>query len=423
MESDAVLTETYTIKKNVVIQNKVNEVVTLSRGHVGDLFVANAGVTFQLGATSQEDAGQLIVDGAWIVEGENTAVAKRSIYVKGADTIFVLQKNATLQNANSTASGAALVNFGTCHLYGNMLNNVSSSSNEGAYGAGAILQCRGSSSLTIYSGTYTGNKNTGAYGGGGVIGTQVTKSGSSAGAITISGGTFTDNSAADGGVIYVYTTELVSITGGTFTSNKASTYGGVISTVKGASADAGVNINIAGGNFSNNSAGTGGVLYLYENGELTVTGGTFTQNEATKYGGGVVFVANKAKITVSGATMTGNCAAAGSSYYGGGAITLTGNATATISNSTISGNTHAGVLADETKNSNGCDIAFRGNGKNLTEQLILQDDTSFNGIVGHMASDEKATLQVVFSDETIQELEYGKRYHVNSSEKTLTEIQ
>lgn len=423
IESDAVLTETYTIKKNVVIQNKANEVVTLSRGHDGNMFVANAGVTFQLGATDVEDKGQLIVDGAYIVNGENTELSTRTVYVKGTDTIFVLQKNATLQNANSSASGSALVNFGTCHLYGNMLNNVSSASNEEAYGAGAILQCRGSSSLTIYGGTYNGNKNTGKYSGGGVIGMQVTKSGSSAGAITISGGTFTDNSAAYGGVIYVYTTELVSITGGTFTSNKASTYGGVISTVKGASADAGVNINIAGGNFSNNSAGTGGVLYLYENGELTVTGGTFTQNEATKYGGGVVFVANKAKITVSGATMTGNCAAAGSSYYGGGAITLTGNATATISNSTISGNGHAGVLADETKNSNGCDIAFRGNGNKLTEQLILQDDTSFNGIVGHMASDEKATLQVVFSDGTIKELEYGTRYNVDCETKTLTEIQ
>lgn len=733
------------VDTSVVIQNKKDMNVTISRGNSYKGTMFDYFNDIQLGSLDESDSGTLIVDGY----SEN-AISGRTVNIRGGRK-FVLAKNATLQNANCNASGAAIVNRGTCDLYGTIKDNQSSNAgSESGYAAGAILQCRGNNPLTIHSGTYTGNKNTGTYGGGGLIGTQVTNTAEgSAGPITIKGGFFSANSANEGGVLYVYTTQNVSIKGGEFSGNSATTYGGVISTVAATSTDNGANILISGGEFtstivdeetaeettvnaatrggvvylntygtltisggkftgnqatrggvveslstvtisggeftfnevtnnagvvylsdtgtltisdgtfqdntaaslggvihtastgtvtiedgtfrrnsaksggvittstssgsitiengtfeynsatanggvvvvnttsslftvnggtftantavtyggvihtaagtstddvitrtnviinggtftstivdeetneettvnaaqyggvvylnnygtltintgrfvgniaeyggvistsesagvvtindgmfteneatemggvayvrtieslfsivdgqftynratdggviatpnnkvvniaikgtfSNNSADRGGVVYLNQMGKLDITGGTFEKNVATGNGAGVVFVASKSSMTVSNATMTGNCTEK-STAFGGGAILLTGASTATVSNSTISGNTHQGALTDETQNTNGCDIAFRGNGSGLTSTLILQDD-SFTGIVGHTYTDQISTIQVQFSDKTTVTVEWSTRYTINYNEHTLEKV-
>ena len=334
-----------------------------------------------------------------------------------------------------------------------MLNNQSSSDGSStAFAAGAILQCRGSKTLTIYGGTYTGNKNTGTYGGGGLIGTQYTNTSGSAGAITIKGGTFSGNEAARGGVIYTYTDKAVTIesgtfdnniatgtnggvicaaptagdiivSGGTFTNNKAiasssKSNGGVICAEAGTETAA--NIIISAGKFQNNQASLGGVVAVMNYAELEITGGSFTNNESTRYGGGVVYVC-VATAKISGATMTGNCApSSNAAYYGGGAIAIHRESTVTLENCTIHGNTHDGRLSDESKNVNGCDITFSGGNSGNTSILVLAD-SSFTGIVGHMSSSKSATLQVEFSDKTINTVNYTKSYSADYEQPALVE--
>lgn len=796
LKDNMTVTGVITVRGNLqylTIQNKENIDAKISRGtdFTDNMFVVNANAVFQLGTNT----GTLIIDAS-----SEEAVAGRTVNVKSEGN-FILQQNATLQNANSTASGAALCNTGTCNLYGNMLNNKSSAGSSSAYGAGAILQVRNSGNLTIYSGTYEGNENTGDYGAGGVIGTQIINdAGELAGSITIAGGTFSNNSAAYGGVVSSYTTNKVTISDGTFTSNgtqkneadevisvcaqggvvylfknatlditggefnsnQADTYGGVISTLNQVGeinitggeftsnyagtyggvvsiARRGV-LNIDGGNFSGNSAGSyggvisttqgnttsngatinitngkftanigtpdGGVIYVNKSGALNISGGTFSgnsvttqggvistaegfntvtdtetstetitalpisvtinggtfssnsattdggvvlinkyasltvnngsfnentgttygavistidgstsdnapkitinngtftsntgtyggvvfvdkyvtldvvdglftsnsaknggvigsvtgtsatlravvnitdgefslnsatqyggvahlgaygkvtvdggnfsnnssdtnggvistagtsttdaatviinngtfesntasdgyggviwqnkyvsltigggtftqnsascggvvrienygkltiantsqdesksilfnQNEATGYGAGVIFVGDRATATISDATMTGNCAPYSTSGYGGGAITLHGGATVTIENCSISGNAHAGILADEEKNMDGCDIAFTGQGSNKTQTLILQDSTSFSGIGGQIWTTQNATLNVKLEDGTILIPEYNTRWTINYNEHTLEKV-
>lgn len=408
---------------NLVIQNKLDTNIKISRGNEfsGHMFILNENATLTLGSSVETEQGTLIVDGEKISVEEG-----RMIYVNHSSATFVLQKNATLQNAVCGASGAALVNLGTCNLYGTIKDNESTAAGtSSAYAAGAILQRRGSGSLTIYGGTYTGNKNTGSNGGGGLIGTQTTNtSGTSAGPITIMGGTFSSNSAKYGGVLFVYTTQKVTISGGTFTANQATSYGGVIHTLTADSEDTGVDILISGGNFTGNTGTAGGVVSLMDYGTLEITGGTFTQNGATKAGGGVVFVQN-ATATVSGATMTGNCAKNGSGYFGGGAIAMHKASTVTISNCAILGNVHSGVLSDTSQNENGCDIAFSGS---ANQTLILKDKESLgNGSVGHMYTDLKAskfktcTVQFDYEPKQLSTIAHGKRYSINCVDNTITE--
>ncbi len=85
--------------------------------------------------------------------------------------------------------------------------------------------------------------------------------------------------------------------------------------------------------FTNNSASFGGAIYINGNGNLTVTGSTFTDNNATR---GAIY--NEGKLTVTGSTFTGNNA---TSVYNEGTSIVTG--------STFTGNnaTYGGVICND----------------------------------------------------------------------------
>lgn len=336
-----IVTEAVSISgKYVIIQNDEGADVTISRGNddegnifTGNMFGVNSEAFLQLGRDADsQTAGNLYVDGG------NTEISGRTIYISQATSNFVLQKNAVLQNAVSTAQGSVIVNKGKCELYGTIQNNVSSNITV----AGAILQCRGSKELIIYEGSYTGNTNTetNADIGGGFIVAQNATSGT-VGDIVIKGGTFENNSANHGGVIE--------------TGTGSATYGGT-------------NITIEDGRFKNNSAENGGIAYLNSYGSLTITGGTFESNTATANGGVIATAAGTTttdapNVTISGGTFSKNSAAA----YGG-VVCLDKFTTLEVEsgifneNSTTNETSYGGVIATltGTEDEVGADITISG---------------------------------------------------------------
>ncbi|MGN0990522.1 MAG: Ig-like domain-containing protein [Candidatus Ventricola sp.] len=162
--------------------------------------------------------------------------------------------------------------------------------------------------------------------------------------VVISGGKINDNTAEDGGGVYAYCS--VKISGGTISGNRATGergygYGGGVCSHE--------DLIISGGTISNNTARRyGGGVYNYPayindtliTGNVTITDGTISGNEAANGGG----VYAKAAITISGGEITDNTA-----EYGGGIYvddsTLNLYGGIISENNAVDGN-GGGVLAD-----------------------------------------------------------------------------
>ena len=202
-------------------------------------------------------------------------------------------------------------------------------------------------------------------------------------ALTVSGSTFTGNTAVNfGGALYlkdtsatiedsvfgsedpelgsnsvsadgsmggaIYTDGKLDITDTKFIGNSAKKYGGAIAgTVEGQG-----DVTLTGGTFSKNTAGSGGAIALWSNGDkndpadsaaaLTINGTTFDGNTADRKGGAIAFLqkhtneGKRAQATITDATFTGNKAG-----LTGGALQLE------YSNTTLSGSTFTGNSATE----------------------------------------------------------------------------
>lgn len=170
--------------------------------------------------------------------------------------------------------------------------------------------------ITVNDSIITGNK---GYQGGGIY--------VNPGTLTVSNSVISDNDTTrDGGGVFAY--------GGTVTISN--------STIEGNTAGSGyhgggIYLWNATGSLSSvaiedNAAGHGGGMSLLSGG-LSVTGGSFTGNTASNYGGGLLLNAPSSDVTVSGATISDNSAPSGGGiHHGGGSNKLT------ITESTIAGN-------------------------------------------------------------------------------------
>jgi len=146
--------------------------------------------------------------------------------------------------------------------------------------------------------------------------------------MTIENSTFTSNivyaSNNAGGA--VYNNGQLTITGGTFTGNNVSLNNG------GAIANLGT-LNLAGASISNNSASLGGAIY--NSGlEIAIENTTINENTADLGGGGIAnqWIGN-GSMTITDSTISGN-----SAPYGGGIHNLSSTGTVNISESTLSDN-------------------------------------------------------------------------------------
>jgi predicted outer membrane repeat protein len=146
--------------------------------------------------------------------------------------------------------------------------------------------------------------------------------------VTVQGGAFTGNQAANGGAINSTTgSGSLTVTGATFVDNTATEEGGAIYTN-----EAAATTTVTGSTFTRNTAGEiGGAIYNFF--DMNVTGSTFIANQAED--GGAIFNNALGGDILTDVAMDGNSA----TQNGGAGDTL--STAHNISNSQISGN-HAG---------------------------------------------------------------------------------
>lgn len=180
------------------------------------------------------------------------------------------------------------------------------------------------------------NKALGEKGLGGGIYMQSDKFSTGVNTVVINGGTISGNSAYQGGGIYA-PGGIVTMTGGTFSGNTATAEGGGIYT-------GGGTIDMSGGSFTGNIAGTNGGGAFVQAGNVTVSGGSITGNEATGNGGGMAI--DGGSFTMISGTMTDNTAGS----HGGGVYTKGGNITVGVVNCTgpEHGDKHSVTHTDKT---------------------------------------------------------------------------
>jgi Chlamydia polymorphic membrane protein (Chlamydia_PMP) repeat len=215
-------------------------------------------------------------------------------------------------------------------------------------GNGAIA-VRGGATLTVNGGTFTGNT---AADGGAIYDF------SGAGGPVVNGATFTANSATDsGGAIYDNNGKGgVQVTDSVFTENTAVNSGGAIYDFSASEED------VTGSVFHGNSAEFGGALHLDPNGFAKLSDDVVDGNSATSDGGGIVdyfgiemsnsrisdnhaagrggglFTALSVDVTVTGTAVRGNSAADGGGVYN----SSSGTGTIALTNVTVTGNRATG---------------------------------------------------------------------------------
>ena len=266
----------------------------------------------------------VVIDGAEYSVAATHAAETDSIIKAVSGGTIVLQSGAILENNKVAQFGSGiLANNGVKITMENgavIRNNTNSNYELG----GGILLGNGST-FTMNGGEISGNT---ANGGGGVaiIGSTM----------VMNGGTISNNStyktsgqgsygagvyvadyanASGGDTLFVARPASFEMNGGKITGNKALDYGGGILTFPQQSKK--ITINIKNGEISENQVteGSGGAIAAFFGvTELNINGGTLTKNSAKNYGGGV-FLYDATNVTISGGTISENKASQGGGAY------------------------------------------------------------------------------------------------------------
>ncbi|MFA7659205.1 MAG: hypothetical protein WCY19_07210 [Candidatus Gastranaerophilaceae bacterium] len=150
---------------------------------------------------------------------------------------------------------------------------------------------------------------------------------------TINNGTYSNNAATNfGGAIY-NGTGTTNITGATFTDNGSLTIGGTTyKTISGGAIynGSGYALTLTDSTFSNNSATTSGGA-IYNDGTINISGSSFDDNAAASSGGAIY---NNGTISSLGGTFTDNYASRGGAVCNAGTITEISNGTKFTNNTT-----------------------------------------------------------------------------------------
>ena len=325
----------------------------------------NNSATSGEGGAISNNAGTLTIAGGSY--DNNSAKNGGAIYNDGTVTLTGSSlSNVTFTNNSATEWGGAIMNYGTATL-----TDSTFSKNSAQY-AGAIYN--DVQTLSIIRGSFSENSATDWYGtiynGGTLDLTDSTFSKNSAkyisaisngssGILTITGGSFFENTSTDwygaiyndgtanltdttflkntalgAGAIYNGSAGNLSMTGGSFSENSAQYWGGAIY-------NDGI-ANLTGTTFSKNSVanGGGGAIYNGSTGTLSITNGSFSENIATDWGGAIY---NDGTATINDSTFTGNSATtSGGAIYNYGAL----NIKATVGNATTFNTTSDTIYLD-----------------------------------------------------------------------------
>ena len=277
-----------TTTKNITLTSNVATLVTRSaKDHI---FKFSAG-----------NEANLTIDGDIIFDGENKSDSANAFMELYSGTVTL--KKCTIQNFVGNWGGGIWVqsNIGTAKLVidGATIINCKTTSNSGGKSGGAILVTT-SSTFEMSSGTIT---NCYSAGDGGALCIDNKSTG------TITGGTIDGCYASNnGGAIGVYSGASLTISDIEIVNCSAKNGGAIYSSSS---------LTINGGTFSNNKATKdGGGAYVNSYATLTMTAGTINNNLATKLGGGIC--SSDGKIYLNGGTINRNLATSGGGIYSSG---------------------------------------------------------------------------------------------------------
>ncbi|MBR4753492.1 MAG: LEPR-XLL domain-containing protein, partial [Thermoguttaceae bacterium] len=279
------------------------------------------------------------------IENAQTHNGGGAVYVKGYDSVTI--KDSTFSGNTARRQGGAIRLVGdncVCTIE-NTIFSDNQNYGESSDGVGAAISLE-AGSLKVSGSTFernaTSNQGGGIYVSGGTLGTLDPETSDA------SFGTFTGNTATQGGAVYIAISQsgdVASVGGATFKENEA-TEGGAVYVYSGAFAatdssfsdnDAtdggaiyvGVNSNnqnylaptvtLDGVDFNGNGAeANGGAIYVWR-GTLDVDGGSFEENTATN--GGAIYV-DGGTVDVEGGAFNRNVAENGGAIYNKSATTL-----------------------------------------------------------------------------------------------------
>ena len=266
----------------------------------------------------------VVIDGAECsVDAAHAAETDSIIKAANGGTI-VLNSGAILQNNKAAQFGSGILANNGVNITmedGAIIRNNTNRNYE--LGGGILIGNR--STFTMNGGEISGNT---ANGGGGIaiIGsTMVMNNGTisnnstyrTSGQGSYGAGVYVADYAnsSGGDTLFTATPASFEMNGGKITGNKALDYGGGILTFPQQGQQ--ITININNGNISGNQVteGSGGaVAAFFGVTELNVKGGTLSGNSAQNYGGGV-FLYDTTNVTISGGTISENKASQGGGVY------------------------------------------------------------------------------------------------------------
>ena len=275
-------------------------------------------------ASASLTLSNVVIDGAEYAADATHAAETDSIIKAANGGTIVLKSGAVLQNNQAAQFGSGILANNGVNITMEDGAIIRNNTNRNYELGGGILIGNGST-FTMNGGEISGNT---ANGGGGVaiIGSMM----------VMNSGTISNNStyrtsgqgsygagvyvadyanSSGGDTLFTPTPASFEMNGGSISDNTALDYGGGIVTFPQQSQK--ITININNGNISGNQVteGSGGaVAAFFGVTELNVKGGTLSGNSAKNYGGGV-FLYDATNVTISGGTISENKASQGGGVY------------------------------------------------------------------------------------------------------------
>ena len=267
----------------------------------------------------------VVIDGAeYSVAAENAAETDSIIKAASGGTIE-LKSGAILENNKAAQFGSGILAINGVEITMEDGAVIRNNTNRNYELGGGILLGNGST-FTMNGGEISGNT---ANGGGGVaiIGSTMVMNGGkisnnstykTTGQGSYGAGVYVADyaNASGGDILFKPKPASFEMNGGKITGNKALDYGGGILTFPQQGEKITININ-KNGEISENQVtkGSGGAIAAFFGvTELNVNGGTLTKNSAKNYGGGV-FLYDATNVTISGGTISENKASQGGGVY------------------------------------------------------------------------------------------------------------
>ncbi len=245
------------------------------------------------------DGGTITLDPG---PGKGQLDLKANVHIDGPTNGITVQRDASSTVKHRIFDVFSALNAKLTKL---TLRNGESDPNAG----GAI---RSVGNLIVENCTFAQNKATGSLGG---------AIAATAGSLTVTGGGFTGNSAAEGGAIYIGQRVNTTITGSSITLNTARAGGGIF--IENSTTTTATTVTLSGVDVNGNSAvDWGGGIFVKDGGAgagttLTLTGGTTIRNNivtsSAGKGGGIFF--GKGTLNLVSVTIGDNTANQGDGIY------------------------------------------------------------------------------------------------------------